>query len=262
MITSTLTRNFEPAALDDGEDFLFINRHVTKYLFSPELLNLILEKLTDRYQVLYINNHYIQDYESLYFDNKDFKFYLDHHNRKLNRYKVRFRKYLDSKNIFIEIKFKDNKNQTRKWRKKINRSTYSKGTLTKQEVRFINTFFRSNPGRLFPKFTVAFSRFTLIHKKHKERVTIDLDLSYLKGNEERKFKNISIAEVKQETFSQNSSFFNVMRELRIMPMRFSKYCFGIYQFYPALKYNRFKQRNLFIERKYHTNLVNKEDCND
>lgn len=259
MITSALIRNFEPVDLDDEEHFLIRNRYDTKYLFSPELLKLILGKLTDSYQVLNINNHYLQDYESLYFDNEYFKFYLDHHNGKLNRYKVRFRKYLDSKRIFVEIKFKNNKNQTIKWRKKINKSLYLKRTLTNQEIRFINTFLRSNPGRLFPRFTVAYSRLALIHKKDNERVTIDLDLSYLKGHEEKIFKNISIAEVKQETFSQNSPFFKVMREFRIMPMRFSKYCFGIYQFYPVLKYNRFKPRYLFIERKYNSNLSNKEN---
>ena len=82
-----------------------------------------------------------------------------------------------------------------------------------------------------------------------ERITFDLNLTYLKNGEEKKYKNIVIAEVKRGTRGQHSDFIHLMQEHRIMPCSFSKYCYGICQFYPRLKYNRFKPQNLVFERK-------------
>jgi hypothetical protein len=175
---------------------------------------------------------------------------MDHQNGKLNRYKVRFRKYPDAKTIFIEIKFKNNKNQTKKWRERISGSQYGERVLTNRDSLFIGSFFRSNPGRLFPRFCVKYSRLALIHKEKNERVTIDLNLSYIKEGEVKKFDNISIAEVKQGSRAQRSDFLDVMRKFHIAPMRFSKYCFGVYLFFPALKHNRFKPRYLYFDRTF------------
>ena len=228
---------------------MFKKRYDTKYLLSPHLLETLFEDLSDNYRVLTINKNYIHDYESLYFDNSAFKFYLDHQNGKLNRYKIRFRRYPQSGLNYIEIKFKNNKNQTRKWREKINKTLYNEELISAEGISFINTFLRENPGRLNPRFKVAHSRVTLIHKMIPERITFDLNLSFLKNGEEKKYKNIVIAEVKRGTQGQHSDFFNLMQEHRIFPLSFSKYCFGICQFYPGLKYNRFKPQNLVFERK-------------
>jgi len=228
--SSTCLKNFEKVGLDGQVDVLFKKRYDTKYIFSPELLKTILVRLSPNYRVLNINNNYIQDYESLYFDNSEFKFYLEHHNGKLNRYKIRFRRYLQSKLIFIEIKFKNNKNQTKKWREEINETSYFQNLMTEKERSFINTFLRQNPGQLYPRVKVTYSRLTLIHKEIPERITIDLNLSYLKNGETKNYKNIVIAEVKQRNLGQYSDFFNIMHEHKILPLRFSKYCFGIASF--------------------------------
>ncbi len=241
-----MLNEFETVALDDLDDSLFKNRFETKYLFSPALFRPVLDKLTDAYRVLTIGGSYIQEYESLYLDTREFKFYLDHQNGKLNRYKVRYRRYPGSQSVFFEIKFKNNKNQTRKWREKSSKTNYCHGVLTDKENLFVNNYFRDAPGLLIPRFMVNYSRLTLIHKKNREKVTLDLNLSYFKDSEEARYKNLVIAEVKQGSQSQGSDFFDVMREFRVAPMRFSKYCFGVYRFYPALKYNRFKQRYLYI----------------
>jgi hypothetical protein len=255
-------RAFDPIALDELDDSLSVKRYETKYLFSPELIHSVLSGLTDSYRVLRVNDHFLQDYETLYFDTSAFKFYLDHQNGKLNRYKVRFRQYPASKSRFIEIKFKNNKSQTEKWRKEITKTEYNRGIITDRETRFINAVFDHDPGNLSPRLAVAFSRLALIHKRERERVTIDLDLSYVKGCEERKFSNFAIAELKQETLSHNSIFSQIMRELHIPPMRFSKYCFGIYQFYPLLKYNRFKPRYMFLKKIRDDNITYEETESD
>ena len=40
----------------------------------------------------------------LYYDTEDRKFYLDHHNQRVNRNKIRFREYEGSNLTFLEIK--------------------------------------------------------------------------------------------------------------------------------------------------------------
>ncbi|MCP4154832.1 MAG: polyphosphate polymerase domain-containing protein [bacterium] len=241
-----MLNEFETVTLDDLDDSLFKNRYETKYLFSPSILSAVLEKLTGTYRILTINNNSLQKYESLYFDTRKFKFYLDHQNGKLNRYKVRFRRYPGSESVFLEVKFKSNKNQTRKWREKTTISNYCFGILNDKANRFLNNYFENNTEPLLPRFQVSYSRLTLIHKKNREKVTIDFNLSYFKDSDEVHCKNMAIAEVKQERQSQGSDFFKVMRDAGVTPTRFSKYCFGVYRFYPTLKYNRFKQRYLFI----------------
>ena len=238
---------FETVALDDLDDSLFKGRYETKYLFSPDLLGPVLEKLTSIYRVLVIGDSRVQEYESQYLDTREFRFYLDHQNGKLNRYKVRYRRYPGSHLVFFEIKFKNNKNQTRKWREKSSQENYCHEELTEKENQFVNSYFRDNPGLLIPRFMVNYSRLTLIHKKNPERVTLDLNLSYFKDGEAARYKNLVIAEVKQGRPSQDSEFFDVMRELGVLPRNFSKYCFGVYRFYPGLKYNRFKQRYNYIK---------------
>ena len=45
--------------------------------------------------------------------------YHDHHNGKLNRYKVRRRRYIDTDTEFLEVKLKNNKKRTIKSRIKL-----------------------------------------------------------------------------------------------------------------------------------------------
>ena len=61
------------------------------------------------------------DYKSLYFDTEDRKFYNDHHNQRVHRHKVRYREYVDSGLVFLEIKCKNNKGKTIKKRLKVDK---------------------------------------------------------------------------------------------------------------------------------------------
>jgi hypothetical protein len=143
----------------------------------------------------------------------------------------------------------------KKWREKIDKSHFIKGVLTDRETRLINSYLRNSPGQLFPQFTVAYSRLALIDKGNDEKLTIDVNMKYQKYPEKKMFPTVMIAEVKQHNPSRKSEFIEVMRKYSIPPIRFSKYCFGIYLFYPFLKYNRFKSRYLFFEKVGNIRLV-------
>ena len=70
-----------------------MNRTDTKFAFKAAKLPLLLNNMQSFYRVLEIDGELIHDYKSLYYDTEDRKFYLDHHNRRVNRHKIRFREY-------------------------------------------------------------------------------------------------------------------------------------------------------------------------
>ena len=93
--------------------------------------------------------------------------------------------------------------------------------------------------------------------KSKERVTIDLDLEFDDQGKKVQIREIVIAEVKQEKYNVRSPFIQKMRNLHIKPMRMSKYCIGSVllksdiksnNFKEGMKYNRFKEKVLTIEK--------------
>src|SRR5687767_7859268 len=109
---------FAPISLDEMDGVKLMDRTDTKFLFKAEQLPAFLEQLATSYRVLEINDRRICRYETLYFDTADFQLYLCHQNGKLNRYKVRFRRYVESDVSYFEVKLKNNKGRTIKTRVK------------------------------------------------------------------------------------------------------------------------------------------------
>jgi hypothetical protein len=101
------------------DDVKLMSRTDTKFAFKANKMPLLLKKLLPFYRVLAIDGKLIHDYKSLYYDTDDRKFYLDHHNGRVNRNKIRFREYVGSKLTFLEIKLKNNKGKTIKKRMKV-----------------------------------------------------------------------------------------------------------------------------------------------
>ena len=119
MEVSKIISDFEHISLAQMDGVKLMNRTDTKYTFSYSKLNLLLKKMQPFYKILEINNQLIHSYKSLYYDTEDRKFYLDHHNNRVNRNKVRFREYVGSNLTFLEIKLKNNKGRTIKKRMKV-----------------------------------------------------------------------------------------------------------------------------------------------
>ena len=117
------------------DDVKLMSRTDTKFAFQASKLPLLMEKMIPFYRVLNINDQLIHDYKSLYFDTDQRKFYLDHHNGRVNRNKIRFREYVGSSLTFLEIKRKNNKGRTIKKRIKVDEITYQ---LTLEQKKYIN----------------------------------------------------------------------------------------------------------------------------
>jgi len=107
---------YDPITLQEMDDVKLLDRTEVKYFFSAKMLPEVLKTISSNYRVLDINGTRINNYETLYFDTEDFQMYLNHQSGRRNRYKIRFRKYVDSNLCFFEIKFKNSKGRTIKER--------------------------------------------------------------------------------------------------------------------------------------------------
>lgn len=176
-----IIKNFDTISLEKMDKVRLMDRIDTKFIFSSELLPGILEKASADYKILEEKSGSIFTYNNLYFDTREFNMYTVHHNRHLNRYKVRFREYVDSGIIFLEVKFKNNKRRTIKTR--IKRSAFE-DTLIGESADFINQLVPYKAKDLVPRIRTIFNRLTLVHKTVKERITIDTSLQFT-GNEKK-----------------------------------------------------------------------------
>ena len=235
---------FETITLSEMDDVKLMSRTDTKFVFNFLRLPEFLEKLSRFYKVLLIDENLIHDYKSLYFDTEDRKFYIEHHNRRVNRNKIRFREYVGSGLTFLEIKLKNNKGKTIKKRIKVDSISEE---ITKKQQRYIDKII-GYPIEVSAKQWINFSRVTFVHKTQKERLTMDINLTFNNQKDEGDLKNIVIAEVKQERMSRSSDFMRVAKEMSILPMRLSKYCMSTLSLNPKLKKNRFKEKSLFINK--------------
>ena len=177
-----LVAPFDPISLERMEEVKLLNRMDSKFIFEVGKLPAILEQLYSSYYVLQIGQVRLQRYETLYFDTPGYELYLNHHNKRLNRFKVRSRKYVDSGSCYFEIKFKNNKGRTLKERKK------HKGPqedITGKNEHLLTSRTKLTPGMLEPILWINFSRITLVNHGMSERVTIDTGLTFRKGSDER-----------------------------------------------------------------------------
>lgn len=244
MELSQLISTFEPIGLNEMDEVRLMTREDTKFVFSDELLLPLLKQLTSHYRILDVNGVRSNHYRTLYFDTDAFDFYMQHQNGKLNRNKVRYRKYVDSDLCFLEVKFKNNKGQTIK--KRIEVDDFE-NEMSAESLDFVNTTTELNK-TLGPKLWNSFNRLTFVNNILKERLTIDYNLSFKLGEEELNLPHVIIAELKQERLNRNSPFAAAAKEMSIRSTRMSKYCIGSVMLNDQLKYNSFKSKLLTIKK--------------
>ena len=236
--------NFDKTTLAEMSSVSLMKRVDTKFILKESQLLEVLSKLYDDYKILQIDQERLMKYSTLYFDSQNKKCFKDHHNGKLNRYKIRMRKYLVSDICFLEIKKKNNHGITNKVRRQIKDFETD---LTLDSKEFISN---SNINNIFlePSLYNNFSRMTFVNKSEAERLTIDVDLSFSFGAKEKKFDKLVVIEIKQEGKRLNTTINRVLKSMSILPTNFSKYCIGISNTLDNIKSNRFKEINLKINK--------------
>jgi hypothetical protein len=215
-----------------------MDRTDTKYTFSLAQLSEILEEMRPYYRVLDVDGKKISRYKTLYYDTTNFTLYTKHHNGELNRYKIRHRTYVESNIGFLEVKFKNNKGRTIKDRIKKADVPYQWENDTHD---FLSKKIPFEAQSLIPVIWVNYSRLTLVNKQSAERLTIDLNLEFIKGDTSKNFNNLVIAEVKQEK-KKASPFISLMKKHHIREGSISKYCMAIASTHSQVKRNNFKEK--------------------
>ncbi len=236
---------FDPVDLKGLDQVKLQDRSDTKYVFNEAVLPDLLAAVKDKYYVLEIDGCRKMEYKTLYYDTEDFSLFTQHHNGKLNRYKVRSRSYMNTGKSFFEIKFKDNKARTIKTRKGVEQIEKK---LINGHQKFVQEHAPLDPETLEAKLWVFYRRVTLASRDFSERVTIDLDLRFDNDQKQYDLDGVVIAEVKQDKLSNNSLIGKWLRKNKILPMGMSKYCMGITATYDNIKHNNFKPKWRKIEK--------------
>ncbi|MBT3181613.1 MAG: polyphosphate polymerase domain-containing protein [Deltaproteobacteria bacterium] len=236
---------------DINDSLRLMKRQDTKFLLPIEKLERFIEQLIPHYRILEIENKRIFEYENLYFDTDALTCYRHHHNQKLNRYKFRHRKYMDSGLQYFEVKLKDNKRRTvkKRYEKDSVATKLSDGMITKIRNRFPSSHI-VDLGLLKPKIWISFSRVTLASRELEERATIDFNLTFKNMTGVKKdLHTIAIAEIKQERLNLRSPFALALKELNSYPGTFSKYCTGIFLMENPRRSGRFKKRIIALNKQ-------------
>jgi hypothetical protein len=189
-----------------------------KYIIELSDLPQVLDKMVISHKVLKIEEDYLHNYSSTYFDTPELTCFRAHNQKKRIRYKIRTRHYTNSGLLFFELKQKTKEMGTKKTRVQINRSA-----LEQIPEKFLQSINKSI--KLEKTLVVEYDRITLVQNDGEARITFDLNLKFRTlGNLEKK-SNKCIIEVKSTQSSSKTD--ELLKTMAIKPMRLlSKYCIG------------------------------------
>ena len=229
-----------------------MNRRDTKFLLHIDDLEKLLVVARDRFLALDIDKVRYFRYENTYYDTPDYLFYNQHHQQRVNRYKVRIRNYVDSGTHFLEIKFKNNKKQTLKNRIKLD----NEFDYTLQSYRdFLAHYGIQKDLEIFPSTNCSYDRIALTSRDRTERLTIDMNLKNLVISApqhcDKVLHEVGIIELKQSRINRNTELFRLIRQFSSRPTNISKYCIGFSQISKeqnTVKFNRFKSTQNKIDK--------------
>lgn len=215
-----------------------------KYLLPLHQLSNYLDALRANYSALSINNHRQFAYITHYYDTPDFTFYLDHHNGRTNRIKVRRRLYEHTNDCYFELKRKVHGVRTEKTRLP---ATALSEQLTANELSLIPSGFAANV-QSEPKIINTFNRVTLCDNQFTERITIDTGIQVSYEDRAHTVDGIALVEVKQGNYNLQSHAVHTLRRLGGHGGPFSKYALGVAYIYPNIKHNNFKPLMLQLDK--------------
>ncbi len=237
--------------LEEMKAVKLMNRIDTKYVVSDEDVMTLLERVSALgYRVQIIGDKRAARYDTLYYDTAERDMYIRHHNRTLTRQKIRTRHYVDNDATFLEVKNKSNRGRTDKRRTSIERSSFANIHSNAQAVEFLTERSHYALDTLSPALATRFTRITIVNPTLTERVTIDLNLEYedVRSGCRATIRGMAIIEIKQDG-NIRSSMKDILRQMRITPLKVSKYCLGTALTVEAIKKNRMKQKLRDIEKR-------------
>ncbi len=237
----------DPVGLDDMSSIRFMNRVDIKYVVPLNKILDLLQLLNGKYKILDINNTRALPYSTTYFDTSDYLFYIQHVRGKAERYKLRYRIYESSGDSFLEVKKKNLKGRTMKWRIF---NDFTPGMFDVDALNLMAKYLPVEPGRLSPSIINSFSRVTLAGLETMERITLDFDINYtdVRSGKKDAFPYLAIVELKKDGNSISCPFNSMMKSLNSYPTGFSKYVMGLALLNETLKKNMIKRRFIILNK--------------
>ena len=236
---------FAPISLEQMSGVKLMNRTDMKFVTTTDRLNLLLQMAQNDYFVQEIDGERNLEYDTTYFDTTTFDMYNQHQWNHTNRQKIRFRTYCISGLQFMEVKTKNNHGRTKKKRIEVT----DMNVCEQAKSDFIGKHLRYAVDTLQPALNNHFSRITLVNKAKTERLTIDSALRFhnIVSGVDKDMGNLVIIELKRDGLVY-SPVLEMLRQLRIHPHGFSKYCMGSALTNPELSVNRFKCKLIEINK--------------
>jgi len=236
---------FAPISLEEMSGIRLMNRIDTKFVTTIPVLMRLLEMAQKEYWAQEISGERNMKYDTTYYDTEGFDMFYVHQSGHTNRQKLRFRTYVSSNLQFMEVKTKNNHGRTKKKRMKV-----TDMNLDEQEkLDFLHQHLRYEREELIPAIRNNFNRITLVNKAKTERLTIDSNLQFfnLVSGVNRHMGDLVIVELKRDGLCY-SPVLEMLRQLRVFPHGFSKYCMGSALTNDQLQVNRFKPKLIDVEK--------------
>ena len=237
--------NFDKISLDEMSGIRLMNRIDTKFVTTMPVLRTLLEMAMDDYMAQEIDGQRNMRYNTTYYDTLDYDMYYQHQYGHAGRQKLRFRTYVSSNLQFMEMKTKNNRGRTKKKRMEVT----DMGLDDEVKLEFLAKHLRYEPETLMPAIQNEFDRITLVNKARTERLTIDTNLQFhnLVTGKKRHMTPLVIVELKRDGLCY-SPVLEMLRQLRVFPHGFSKYCMGSALTNHHLQVNRFKPKLIDIKK--------------
>ena len=236
--------------LEEMDGVKLLNRVDTKYLTNEAtLIQVLADAKASGYRALETEGVKVSPYNSIYFDTPGLRMFLDHHNRRLVRQKVRTREYVNSGTAFLEIKRKNNHGRTKKKRVGIDTSEMMSFAGDPDACAYLAKHSWFTADDLKPVLSTAFRRVTLVNQAMTERLTIDTSLMFTnyRTGREVSLQDAVIIELKQDGHAA-SQMKGILLDHRVKPVRVSKYCIAVTLTDPSVKSGRFKVKVRKIEK--------------
>lgn len=237
---------YEGITLDEirNSDAQLQSRREKKFLMTFEQCVNLISGLSGSYRALDIEHSRIGRYDTMYYDTAPFMTYLQHHNGKANRFKLRFRYYCSTGKTFLEVKERLNTGRT------VKKRLETKGTISLTDngpAEFLESAFPYDFREFYPVLSTEYSRITLVSRDFGERVTFDLGLSFRNNTTFYTYPGVVVGEIKYDRPLFMSQALQGLKMMGIRKTRFSKYCIGVALLYSEQKHNAFKPVRIHLE---------------
>ncbi len=238
-----LTSGFSPVSLEqlDGKAAM-LERLDNKYVVRQDVLSQAIAELAKNFDVLEIDGKRSFIYETCYFDDANLHGYMDHHQGRRKRLKIRVRKYTDAALCFVEVKLKDKRGITVKKRLKVQPESY--GVLDHNAMAHIEASYGALYNEpyardLRPVIEMRYRRITLVAKQGGERMTIDGGIAF-ESSGIRRHTDSDVFIVEAKSANGNGLADRILRGLHQHPTKScSKYCVGMAALDLVPRHNKF-----------------------